>query len=310
MLSRRGRERVAGARRGVSLIELLVVLVLLGLVTAMTVRMVSKQQRFYAGVGEITTNRSSLRELSAMLPTDLRAISSVGGDIYSMSDSAIDFRLSTGHAVICTINAGGLSATVAPLQLGSRSAVTSWLNGPQADDSFFVYDEGANSIVADDSWKPNKLLIAPTPASTCPTTTGFTATGSEQSAGFTLTFATALPLTTPVGSVIRFFRRAHYGFAKRGTDWFLTYFDCPAGVCNTASPTAGPFRPYDAVFGGSGIQFRYFDSTGVATTMPAQVARIDVIARSQTRAPVALADGNRALVQDSLLFTTALRNRR
>lgn len=310
MLSRRGRNPGIASPSGVSLIELLIVLVLLGLVAGMTVRMVTKQQRFYAGVAEITNTRSNLRELSAILPTDLRGVSSAGGDIYAMSDSSIDFRLPAGHAVICTINAGGLSATVAPLQLGSRSAVTSWLTPPQAGDSIFVYDEGPTGIVADDSWKPNTLLIGPTPASTCPTASGFTTTGSEQSSGFTLTFGTALPLTTPVGSVIRLFRRAHYGFAKRGADWFLTYFDCPAGVCNAASPTAGPFRPYDAVFGGSGIQFRYLDSAGVATTIPAQVARIDIIARGQTRAPVALADGARAVVQDSLLFTTALRNRK
>lgn len=296
-------------RRGATLIELLIVLVLLGLVAGMTVNMVSKQQRFYAGVAEIGTTRANMRELSALLPVDLRGISSAGGDIYSMSDSAIDFRLPTGMAVICTINAGGLSVTVAPLQISSRSAVTSWLSAPAAGDSVLIYDEGATSAVADDSWRPNKLLIAPTPASTCPTTTGFTLTGSEAASGFTLTLATALPATTPPGSVIRLFRRAHYGFAKRGTDWFLMYFDCPAGSCNTPSPTAGPFKPYDPLFGSSGIHFRYVDSTGTATSIPAQVARVDVVVRAQTRAPVALADGNRAIVQDSLAFSTALRNR-
>lgn len=296
-------------RRGVTLIELLIVLVLLGLVAAMTVRMVSKQQRFYSGVAEIGTTRSNMRELSALLPADLRGISSIGGDIYSMSDSAIDFRLPTGQAVICTITPGGLSVTVAPLQVASRSAVTSWLSAPSAGDSVFIYDEGASSAVADDSWRPNKLLIAPTPASTCPTSTGLTLSGSEAAAGFTLTLATALPATTPPGSMIRFFRRAHYGLAKRGTDWFLTYFDCPAGSCNTPSPTAGPFRPYDPLFGASGVQFRYVDSTGAATSVPARVARVDVVVRAQTRAPVALADGARAIVQDSLAFSTALRNR-
>ena len=87
----------------------------------------------------------------------------------------------------------------------------------------------------------------------------------------------------------------------------LGYFDCPAGVCSSMVPVAGPFLPYAAA--GSGVQFAYYDSLGVVTAVRTQVARIDVVVRGETAAPVSLAGGDRSYVRDSLAFTVSLRNR-
>ena len=51
-----------------------------------------RQQRFYGGATDVIATRQQIRQIAALLPSDLRGISSVGGDIYTMSDSSIEFR--------------------------------------------------------------------------------------------------------------------------------------------------------------------------------------------------------------------------
>jgi len=304
MLSLRLTARRA-SRAGVSLAELLVVLVILGIVGSVIMRVVLRQQRFYASAAEITSTRADLRDLATALPSDLRAISSVGGDIYAMSDSSLDFRLTTGISTVCQVGVGFV--VVPPATLASRSGVTSWTAAPVSGDSVLIYDEGATSAITDDVWRQYKIIAAPV-AAACPVATGFTTTSAEAAAGIKLTLSAALPATSPQGSAMMFFRHAHYGlFVTASGKTMLGYYDCPASTCGTVTPMGGPFLPYAA--SGSGVQFTYYDSTGVATATPANVARIDVTVRAQTAAPVALAGGTRSYLRDSLAFTVSLRNR-
>lgn len=294
-------------RAGATLAELMVVLVILGIVGGVIMRVILRQQRFYASAAEITSTRSDLRDLATMLPTDLRGISSSGGDIYAMSDSSIDFRLPVGTSTACQIGIGLTSVVVPPVSLASRSAVTTWTTAPVSGDSLLIYDEGATSGTTDDTWRPFRISAAPTTAS-CPTSTGFTATAAEAAAGISLPLSIALLATAPQGSPIVFFRRAHYGlFLTSSGKTMLGYFDCPAGTCSAVTPVAGPFLPYAA--SGSGVQFTYYDSTGAVTAVRNQVARIDVVVRAETAAPVSLSAGDRSYVRDSLAFTVSLRNR-
>jgi prepilin-type N-terminal cleavage/methylation domain-containing protein len=294
-------------RAGVTLVELMVVLVILGLVGAVIMRVVLRQQRFYAGAAEISSERADLRDLATALPTDLRGISSVGGDIYAMSDSSIDFRLPLGLSTVCVLGVGLTSVVIPPASLASRSGVTTWTTAPVLGDSVLIYDEGATSGIGDDVWRPYKISGAPTAAS-CPNATKFTSTAAEAAAGINLPLSAALPATTPQGSAMMFFRHAHYGlFLTTSGKTMLGYYDCPAGACGTITPIAGPFLPYANT--GSGVQFTYYDSTGAVTNVKTNVARIDVVVRAQTAAPVALTGGNKSYVRDSLAFSISLRNR-
>lgn len=296
-----------GPRAGVSLAELIVVLVIMGLVGSVIMRVILRQQRFYSAASEITSTRADLRDLATALPTDLRGISSAGGDIYAMSDSSIDFRLPLGMSAICQVGAGLTSVVVPPVSLASRSGVTSWLSQPVLGDSVLIYDDGATTSISDDSWRPYKINAAPTTAN-CPNTTGFTATAAEAAAGTSFALSSAMPATSTQGSAMMFFRRAHYGlFLTSSGKTMLGYFDCPGGTCGAVTPIAGPFLPYAT--SGSGVQFTYYDSTGVVTTSKTNVARIDVVLRAQTAVPVALVGGNKSYLTDSLVFTVSLRNR-
>ena len=57
-----------------TLLELLISMVLIGLVGGLIVGFLLKQQRFYAGTNEILLTRTQVRQAAAMLPSDLRAI--------------------------------------------------------------------------------------------------------------------------------------------------------------------------------------------------------------------------------------------
>src|SRR5678815_3514229 len=73
--------RLTRVRRGLSLVEIMVALVLLGIVSGVVMRVVQRQQRFYQGVNQIVVQRSQLRQATSVLPIDLRSMSSVGNDI-------------------------------------------------------------------------------------------------------------------------------------------------------------------------------------------------------------------------------------
>jgi len=294
-------------RRGFTLTEMLFVLVIFGLVAGATMRIIVRQQKFYAGTTDLMAMRNTLRDLGEAIPTDLRGISSIGGDILSMSDSAIDFRLPTGITVICTIGALRTTVVVPPTTLSSRTALTTWIAAPTIGDIAFVYNEGATSAVSDDSWQQVAVSAAPI-AGSCPT---YTSSPTEAANALTLTFGTALVANVVPGSVIRFYREAKYKLYKPAgsNSWYLGYMDCPGGVCGTMTAVAGPYLAYSATPANTGLLFVYRDQTGAITATPAQVARIDIIAKAQTERPIRMPGRPEDYFSDSLVVTVALRNR-
>jgi prepilin-type N-terminal cleavage/methylation domain-containing protein len=297
-------------RRGFTLTEMLFVLVIFGLVAGAVMRIIVSQEKFYASETDLIAMRTSLRDLGASMPTDLRGISSVGGDIYAMSDSAVDFRLATGISVICSIGLTRLTVVVPPTTLSRQNALTTWISAPTTGDTAFVQDEGANSATTDDTW--DKVAVtAALAVGSCPTASGYTANATEAAAALTVTLGTALNANVSTGAVIRFYRRAKYKLYQPAgsSSWYLGYSECPAGVCGSMQPVAGPYLAYSATPASTGLRFVYRDSTGAVTATPAQVARIDVIAKAQTERPIRMPGRPEAYYSDSLVVTVALRNR-
>ena len=105
--------RLTRVRRGLSLVEIMVALTLLGIVSGVIMRVVMRQQRFYQGVNQIVVQRSQLRQATSVLPIDLRALSSVGNDIALATDSSIWFNMTVGTGVVCELSgsADALAAT-------------------------------------------------------------------------------------------------------------------------------------------------------------------------------------------------------
>jgi prepilin-type N-terminal cleavage/methylation domain-containing protein len=297
-------------RLGFTLVELMIVLVTFGLVAGAVVRILVRQQRFYSSATDLMNVRMNLRELAGVMPADLRGISSVGGDIYAMSDTTIDFRLSRGVGVICSIGVGRTTFVVPPTSLASRSGIATWLSSPASGDTAFVYDEGLTSMIADDSWQ-KVAVTAAVGVGTCPITSGFTSTAAEAAASYTFTVSPALSAGVVNGSVVRFYNRAKYKLFQptAGGSWYLGYLECPGAVCTTMQAVAGPFQPYSATTSLTGLRFVYRDSTGAVTATKTSVARIDITVRAQTQNKINTPGRPYDYYRDSLVFSVAVRNR-
>src|SRR5438876_12120695 len=142
--------RAPSRRAGFTLIELVIAMVLMSLVGGAIVKLLLRQQRFYNSTSDLIQTRQQIRQAAAMLPSDLRGISSIGGDIFSMSDSALEFLSGFGSSVVC-VNAGGTLSTV-PRNLGSGATMTNWMTAPVVGGSLGLYKDGATLAVADQGW--------------------------------------------------------------------------------------------------------------------------------------------------------------
>jgi prepilin-type N-terminal cleavage/methylation domain-containing protein len=304
-------------RAGFTLIELVIAMVLMSLVGGAIVSVLLRQQRFYNSTTDLIQTRQQIRQAAAMLPSDLRGISSVGGDIFSMSDSALEFRSVFGSSVVCT-NAGGIISTV-PQRLATGATLTNWSRLPAVGDSLAVYSNGPTLAVGDDAWLLHRItavaLVTTNVATGCPTTTGLTQAGdiSAVNPSYRLGLSPAAANTIPVGAGIRFIRRVRYRL-YRDTDnqWYLGFFDCIFGrvpVCSATQAIAGPFQPY-ANNATSGVQFAYYDSLGVVTADRLQVARISLVVRGQSAALINLSGAGGTVFHDSLRIEVGLRNRK
>jgi len=303
-------------RAGFTLIELVIALVLMSLVGSAIVSLLLRQQRFYNSTSDLIQTRQQIRQAAAMLPSDLRGISSISGDIYFMTDSALEFRSVFGSSVVCANIGGQLSTALRVLARGSN--MTTWIRPPVVGDSIAVYNDGLSPAVADDGWLRYRITAMP-PVTTnvangCPTSTGLTQAGdiSVNNPSYQLALSPAAIATISVGASIRFFRRVHYRiYQETDNQWYLGFFDCLFGrvpVCNTTQPIAGPFQPYanDAT---SGVQFAYYNAAGAVTANPLQVARISLIVRGQSAGLVNLSGAGGTVFHDSLRIEVGLRNR-
>jgi hypothetical protein len=188
-----------------------------------------------------------------------------------------------------------------------------------ASDSIAVFDDGANTTLGtDDTWPVYGLsAVATVPASNCPTSSGLLSASDQAGTNSTykLTLVVTQSATIKAGSAVRFFKRVHYSL-YRATDgkWYMGYYDCKAGrtpVCSAIQPIAGPLNAYaSAASNSSGLQFTYYDSLGAVTSVPANVARISLVARGQAANLIALTGRGYTSFGDSVRIEVGLRNRK
>jgi len=309
--SRVRRARPIRHRAGFTMAETLVVLVLLAIVGGSLMRVLTNQQRFYNGTGDLIALRTQLRQAEAVIGNDLRGISSVGSsgvgsDISAMTDSSIDFRYTIGVSVVCKTPVATTIIIPPTDTLTKGNTLTSWIGKPTFGDTVFVFDEGASATSpTDDSWRAYKVISLTPGVGACDA--GFNAPSAS-----TLITDNAASVTILDGAPMRYVRHAHYSLYQSPPVtglWYLGYCsgDCGSGV----SPIAGPFQSYQASTSPdtSGIRITYFDSTGAVTATPAQVARIKIVLRGETKSYLNVTGMTRGVYHDSLSMNIALRNR-
>ena len=288
------------------------VITVLGVILGLTATAFRKQQRFVTKTTSLAGVRAQMRQASSVLPAELRATSSVGGDIYAMTPRTLDFRAATGGSMICRIPVVGSTDFIIPPNGDlTRGRLTWWLRTPVAGDSVFVYDEGRAVGSHDDRWQRYEVTgVTPvTGANGCLLASGYVVAADTARPSYRIRVAGNLPISSPPGSAVRFFRRAMYRlYQEADQQWYLGYADClPARGCSTLEPLSGPYRPFSAATGASGLSLSYLDSLGNPTGVPSQVARVEIFLSGKTgiaNQPVGLEES-----VDSLSITVALRNR-
>jgi type II secretory pathway pseudopilin PulG len=299
---------------GITLVELAVVMVLIGLVGSMVGLTLVRQQRFYRGTTELLHARAGVRDAMELLSADIRGMS-VADTVRLLADSAIEFFANVGSSIVCQ-RVGAASVGLPGAASGRGNTFAAFLTQPDTGDIVLFHND---SVVGGSEWERHRIvgLGARAPTATCPASSafGWYAYVTPGSTGFLLELATPLSAHVGVGAPVRFIRRGRYSL-YRGSDgdWYLGYRRCNAlgaSSCGAIQPLAGPYRSYSTNPRTTGLLFEYFDRSGgplSPVAAPLAIARIDVTARAESRQRIEL-DGRVVVPADSATVAIAIRNR-
>ena len=309
--------RAARARRGFTLPELLITILLLGIIGAALVRTMAKQQQSYKDTTRGATMRRELRLSGVLMTQDLRSISSAGGDVLAMAEDRVEFNGTFGSSIICDLPMAGV-IDIPPTNLVHHE-LTAWTMVPRAGDTIYVYNDSLSAGSEDDVWQKLAIASIAKNTATCPGAP-FTDPALDPPATkprYRITVAYPFPSTkigdsVKVGAVIRFTRPMRYElFQAASTKSYLGYSEYNGVSWSAPEAVAGPFRSFVAGDGTpTGLQFRYFDSTGTRLYSIANkldLSRIDVYMRASGGAS-AVTERKGALMTDSTLYRIGLRN--
>jgi prepilin-type N-terminal cleavage/methylation domain-containing protein len=290
-------------RRGFSLVELLIAMVLLAIVVTGLYRALMTNQRVYQQQTQVIGLQQNMRAAAAILPQELRELDATGGDIYAMTATSLTMRANRWTAVMCTPPVTGVGALVGAQQVNNVTMIIRVqpffgraIN--LATDSMFIRYEGDDGTRKDDGYviaRPLRLDAAVCPG--LPVAAGQLVTMNIDFRG-NINFPTSIVNGDPVHG----FEPVTYSLYQptAGGDWYVGLT-----TSNGQQPLIGPVLS-------NGLSFAYYDSTGVATAVPGRVARVDITLRAQTAQQIRARSGSNSLVRmvDSVLTSVALRNNR
>lgn len=282
-------------RRGFTLVELLVALVLLGIVSGAIYQLLVTNQRLYQEQTQRVDLNSNLRAAVTILPTEFRELSAgdpLGSDIVEMGADSIVYRAQRALYTVC------LPPVVSTATTGSITIRTGrWYGIRPFDgkrDGLMLFAEGDPSMRGDNVWLHAEPSGSITVGTACPPT-------MEES--WTFNIKNVSPAGALAGVEVGAPLRA-YEIVKMKS-YQDSYGDYWVGMQRLSLPTGwGSLEPMLGPIAERGIQFAYFDTTGTVTADRTQVARIEITVIGKTRAPSA----GRGHIMDTLVTHVALRN--
>ena len=252
--------RLAGARRGFSIIEVIVALVIGLVVLASVVQVMVVQGRAYGKQREIVDIRQTTRDAASLLTWDLRQPVIGGSPFAALGANAVTIRSPRGLGTIC-----GKHPVLARYGL--------WKSGGNilatSDDSAAVYALGR------DKWKTLKIIAVGTPAAMGVTSCAWP---GARAPDVVVEFAVTTKTDTSwikVGAPFRNFRRVQYGEYQVNNRWWLGR---KVGAAASYEQLTGPLLAPAS----NGLTFTYYDTLGAVTANPAAVGSVAFTIRTES----------------------------
>lgn len=283
-------------RRGFTLMELLIGLVMMGILGTALIKTMTSVQRATQAQAARTEAQESMRSAAFYISGVLRELDANEGDLITAGTNSIIYRAPRWSSVSCT----GVTTSGANLQVTVRKSL---LWGPTvpspANDSLFVFDEITPDTRADDKWLGGKLTDTLT--QNCPDgTAGLrlslvidVASGGNAAAtaGFTL------------GSPLRGFQREKLELYTDGSgqNWLGQSAADNTGTWSAITPLAGTLTT-------SGLSFTYYDTLNVVTASTDKVASVGMVVRSQSITRARRSTNVTGNFRDSVITRVGLRN--
>lgn len=282
-------------RRGFTLVELVMSLVLFGLVSVPLYGILIDQQRTYRQQTQHIDLNATIRTGAAVLPMELRELNAgdpSGSDIVSMTTSRITYKVMRNVFFLCE------DADWGALTLTAYRDVTFGLRGPDVQiDSVVVFADFDPKTRSDDRWLHGSLTTI--------TNSGPACSDGEPSVRFAVAGIPAADLAgVDRGAPVRFFEVAELTlYPDVSGDWWMggRQWNKSGSAWSAREPILGPLAA-------TGLRLTYLDNTGAVTANPSLVARIGVTITGQTREPIYDRTGNLTYAVDSLVTQVALRN--
>ena len=297
------------ARRGFTMVELLVALALLGIVSVALYRVLVNNQRLYMAQTQRIDLAQNIRAAGSILPAEFRELDAFDGDIIAMAPTRLELRVMRWLSFICVppvlggAGLNGLQMTIRggvpgqPMFFGARE--------PNIQvDTMLIYYDGDPTSRQDDFWARGTFNAIPNAPTTCPDPEPPGAQPAVR-VNFSLNLLGLGPNVAnaiPVGAPVRGYEHVVYQLYQPAgdTSWYVGF----QGAVGTMQPLIGPVLT-------NGLTFQYFDANGNVTAIRTNVARIDITVRGRTTAAVrSSGDAPRATIVDSVVTSVALRNNR
>jgi prepilin-type N-terminal cleavage/methylation domain-containing protein len=285
-------------KRGFTLVELLIALVLMGIVSAAIYTLLINNQRLYRQQTQSIAVNDNLRSAVAILTSELRELDvadPLGSDIIDMTATSITYRGMRGLRWVCLGPTVGNVLAVDTTRLGLRPIDATY-------DSLLIYADSNPMLQRDDHWYHADVTSSPNNATDC--------AGGSRRINFTVSLGgrTSLAAQDDViaGAPVRVFEIARMTSYQdvSGATWLgMQRYAKGAGWTNL-QPVVGPLQA-------GGLAFAYYDGNGNVTTDRTRVARVQitVIARTSDKV-LRLTSGGAGYLVDTLVTQVALRNSR
>jgi prepilin-type N-terminal cleavage/methylation domain-containing protein len=273
------------SRKGFTLVELMISLVLLTIVGGGVLTLLNNQQRATRQQAQLAMLQSNVRTGTLLLPSELRElhIDATGGDLVDIGVDHITYRAMRGTSVACAVST---------TQITLRNGLTFGYRAPVAGrDSVLLFIDNDTESATDDGWKAS-ALAAPA-ATTCP--------DGAAAIAYTVTIPADTVAMVALDAVVRTFEVMELKLYQSGGRNWLGARSVSANEL-TVQPVLGPLTA-------TGVQFRYLRADGVTTTTDRSLVRsIDVRIVGETDGIVSNGSSTQLLKQDSLSARIRLRN--